>query len=341
MIDYKQIVIDSYIERQRNGISYKPYFLQQARINERDNFIELSDFFALCKRTINKMRQSIENYCNTEIKKLKDSIEYWENFIEDDDAWAQRVKSLGGIVNDYDLKKHQEEKEVDRKAKIAELKQEKENYKYEYYGYAQSTSDISLHVLLSQDRTYQDAYEYVKPTSGTDKVIPYNELLKMNQAADAVELEINFVLFSKGIFNVLEKSQQSETVDNENNEAPAYQKKRYDLKDCISMINAIFDVCTKWNIFRDGFTLGDLIQRFETADFSGNIHTEGNKTKIRVIIYEFHQNSGRWDLEGWYGDAVKSIGITKTECSKYLGNKTEIFREEITSAIEKTVKEKK
>lgn len=161
MTDYKQIIIDGYIVKQSNGTAYKSYFKEFAQIYKRDNFKEFSDFFACCKRAIIEMKQSIENYCNIKIEFLNSSILYWKNFIPDIIEWENHLRALGIIVNDNDRKKHQEENGVDIPTKIQELEKEKENWQYERHGYV---------------------YEHAESIYGHDKEIPYNELLKIEQA---------------------------------------------------------------------------------------------------------------------------------------------------------------
>lgn len=166
MKDFKQIIIDAYEEIKSNGTSYKSFFIERAQDYKWDYSVEFDVFSLRSKRAINKMRQSIEKYCNQEREELNKRIRYWENFIEDDVAWKQRVESLGGTVNYYDLKAHQEEKKIDRQAKIAELEKEKERWKYENNGFI-----------------------YERISCWRNKEIPYDELLEMNQAIDEVMKE--------------------------------------------------------------------------------------------------------------------------------------------------------
>lgn len=81
------------------------------------------------------------------------------------------------------------------------------------------------------------------------------------------------------------------------------------------LVERIFDLCqnkVRKPIFNIDKT--EFLERFERAYFYGNIYTKGSKTKIRTIVYgAYYFGAVNND---WYTDAVKSLGITKSQCSR-------------------------
>lgn len=82
-----------------------------------------------------------------------------------------------------------------------------------------------------------------------------------------------------------------------------------------SLIGKIYKFCQK-DMRSPIFLISEieLMNRFENADFSGDIFTKQNKTKIWTIIYCVSSLEGVMNDE-WYSAAVKSIGISKKQCS--------------------------
>lgn len=120
------------------------------------------------------------------------------------------------------------------------------------------------------------------------------------------------------------------------------------------LVERIFDFCqneVKKPIFKIDKT--EFLKRFERADFSGDICTRRNKTKIRTIVYKVSLLGAMND--NWYTDAVESLGITKSQCSGFyyeqsFGNGLEtIIKEyqnmklklnELTSELDKSINRK-
>jgi len=63
-MNYDRIIIEGYNEKINQKTSYTSYFKRQARIAQRDNFVEFADFFNACKLAIGKYKQQIENQYN-------------------------------------------------------------------------------------------------------------------------------------------------------------------------------------------------------------------------------------------------------------------------------------
>lgn len=125
-------------------------------------------------------------------------------------------------------------------------------------------------------------------------------------------------------------------INSDHYEKPVPRKKQYNVD--TGLVKVIFDFCKKRNILRDEITEVDLVNRFAEADFSGEMYTARNKTKIQIIIHAvvYLEMMGA-KTKDWYTDAVKSLGITKSECSR---NHNLKFKDELDSAIKEYKKQR-
>ena len=143
-MNYNELIINGY-----NGQRTMPlvsFFKQQAQIAKHDNFVEFADFFNGCKIVAGDWKRSITSWCDRKVKELDRRIYYWENFIEDNEAWANRVIANGGFYGDYEnsLETHHRECEIDRAQKIRELEQKKEDWQYEKHSIEIYTDDYTI-----------------------------------------------------------------------------------------------------------------------------------------------------------------------------------------------------
>jgi hypothetical protein len=66
-MNYSKIVIDGCSEFVKSKTSFESYFKREAKINERDNFIEFADFFNGCMEVVKKYENIIKNQYDNEI----------------------------------------------------------------------------------------------------------------------------------------------------------------------------------------------------------------------------------------------------------------------------------
>jgi|GEM_PF-7125596 len=72
-MNYLKIVINAYTDTQVQGNTYKSYFIQEAQKARRDDFCEYDDFIIGCKKTIQDLKNNIEQQlanCQHEHKKM-------------------------------------------------------------------------------------------------------------------------------------------------------------------------------------------------------------------------------------------------------------------------------
>ena len=111
---------------------------------------------------------------------------------------------------------------------------------------------------------------------------------------------------------IIQKADNHKPQQKADNHKPQQQvdAKRYEVDN--TLFKTIYRYCQGKGMFN--IDEAEFLERIATADLSGEIYNEGNKTKIRVLI----KMIARFGVinESWYTDVVESLGISKNECTK-------------------------
>jgi hypothetical protein len=143
-MNYKKLIIDGYDGQQTTPLA-DYFYLEAQKAVERKEAKNHKSFFNGCKVVVSGWKRSITNWCDNRTKDIDNRINYWRNFIADDEQWENRVISLGGTVFDYNRQLHQKEKLENPEQKIQEYEQAKEQWRYELHGVPINTDDYSYH----------------------------------------------------------------------------------------------------------------------------------------------------------------------------------------------------
>jgi hypothetical protein len=283
-MDYKKLIIDGYDGQQTTPLV--SYFKQQAQKAKRDEFVEYADFFYGCKVVVSDWKRRITIWCDIRTKDIDSRINYWKNFIADDDQWENRVISLGGTVFDYNRQRHQKEKLENPEQKIQEYEQAKEQCRYELHSVQINTDDYSYH-QEERRSVLDDTPERPYIT------LEYNTLVAIENALLQAEQEIPKP----------EVAEQPETKANK--EKTGEQQRIID----IDKLNPYFISTFK------GMGNG-IINHFDTMmeELKTN-RTAKEFAQIAYLIYQSKQMNNRKPntFADWYKIFCKNIGIEQVK----------------------------
>ncbi len=109
MINYKQIVLNAYIDNKEQKTSFKSYFKREAKLAEKDSFIENNDFFNGCLNVISKYKTQIRYLYQSRVTEndwVVESIKMGRGMIID----GEEITDIKNERLQYHLKKIEDDK---------------------------------------------------------------------------------------------------------------------------------------------------------------------------------------------------------------------------------------